>query len=99
MHIIEIVTFKRNPAVTTELLAKHASAANAVISQMPGFVARRLSLGDDGTYTEHVEWRDMASAKAAAAAIMNEPDVRPFMEAIDPQSISMQHKTLVVSLN
>jgi hypothetical protein len=99
MHVIEIVTFRRHASVTAETLAKHAEAANAAIARMPGFIARRLSLSEDGIYTEHVEWSDMASAKAAAAAIMSEPAAGPFMQAIDPQGIQMKHNMLVIRLN
>jgi hypothetical protein len=52
--------------------ASFAQAAHGMtdwIRAQHGFVARRLSVAVDGTWVEQVQWGDMASAKAAAAAI------------------------------
>jgi Antibiotic biosynthesis monooxygenase len=98
-HVIEIVTFKVTEGTSLEALEKAAAAANTFIRNRPGFVARRLSRSEDGTFLEHVEWQTMSDAKAATAAIGSDPGVVPFMAMIDPATVTMGHNTLIVSLD
>ena len=60
--------------------------------------SRRLSAGADGLWTDHVVWAGMAEARAAADAIMTEADVAPFLGAIDPESVTMRHETLLIQM-
>lgn len=98
-HVIETVTFKLNDGVSREAFAKAARAMTAWVTKCDGFVARRLSCAEDGTWVEHVEWADMTSAKAAAAGIGKEPGNVDFLSAINGPTVTMMHSELEVSVN
>ena len=98
-HVIETVTFKLHEGVSRDSFAKAANQMNAFVTSQPGFIARRLSCGEDGIWIEHIEWQDMTSAKAAAAAIGQEPANKPFLSAIDETTVAMHHTDLEVSVN
>lgn len=98
-HTIETVTFKLNDGVSREAFVEAAQAINDFVSKRDGFVSRRLSCGDDGLWIEHIEWKTLEAAKAAAAEIGNEPTLAPCMKAIDGPSVKMYHTTLEITLN
>lgn len=98
-HIIETVTFRLKDGIDHADFAKSANAMNAYVTGCAGFIARRLSRGADGLWIEHIEWQDMASAKAAAAGIGVHEGNRPFLSAIDGPSVTMTHTELEVSVN
>lgn len=98
-HIIEAVTFKLKQGVTPERFVETAERANVFITAQPGFIRRRLSRTEDGTWNEHVEWETMAAARAAAAAIGKSPDTRSFLDAIDGPTVAMSHSALEIAVN
>ncbi|MEM8838592.1 MAG: hypothetical protein AAGE89_10905 [Pseudomonadota bacterium] len=97
-HVIETVTFKLNEGVSPEDFTERAKAINAFIESCDGFVARRLSRASDGTWIDHVEWRTMETALAAAARIGKDLHAGPFMAAIDGESVVMTHSMLEISV-
>jgi hypothetical protein len=92
--VIEVVTFLLAPGQTPDSFEQAARATGPVVAAMPGFIARHLSCGEDGQWTDHIHWQDMAAAAHAAAAIMQDPAAQPFLQAIDMESITMRHETL-----
>lgn len=76
-----------------------ARATEAPLRGQPGFLRRRLVLGADGQWTDWVEWRDAASAQAAAAAMMEVPAFGPFMAMIDGSSVVMRHEALAFAMD
>lgn len=98
-HIIETVTFKLHEGISREAFAQAAAAMNAYVTDCAGFVARRLSCSDNGIWVEHIEWADMASAKAAAAGLGQVPSNAEFLSAIDGPTVTMMHSELEVSVN
>jgi hypothetical protein len=97
-NVIEIVIFKLAPDSSEADFLKAVETTNVFLSKQPGFLARRLSRGDDGSYIDHVEWASLAEAKAAAEGSMNQPQLMPFLNMIDPASMTMLHNALLVSL-
>lgn len=97
-HIIETVTFKLNDGVEHADFVKAAQDFNAFVLSRQGFIARRLSCGEDGTWIEHIEWETMDAAQAAAEAIGTDPANQPFLSAIDGPSAKMFHTELEISL-
>lgn len=97
-HVMETVMFKLNKGVAREAFGEAAEAMNAFVGAQSGFIARRLSCADDGTWIEQIEWSDMASAKVAASAIGSVEANRPFLSAIDGATVQMRHSVLEVSL-
>lgn len=98
LPVAEIVTFRLLPGIGEAAFVETARALESFLHAEPGFVARRLSRGDDGLWTDHVQWSDLEAAKAAALRVMSHPDAAPFMAAIEPESVSMRHETLRLAL-
>ena len=97
-HVIETVTFCLVDGVSEKQFLEAAEQATAFMTAHPGFVRRRLSCQDNGAWTEHVEWASMADAKSAAAEIGLDERARPFVRAIDGQSVRITHSELKVSV-
>ncbi|SDZ40054.1 hypothetical protein SAMN05444004_11322 [Jannaschia faecimaris] len=98
-HIIETVMFKLNEGVTREDFAQAAQSMSAYVTGCAGFIARRLSCEEDGTWIEHIEWTDMDAAKAAAAGLGTDPGNAECLSAIDGSSVKMSHSELEISVN
>ena len=97
--VAEIVTFRLAAGVSEGEFLSAVRATEGFVEAAPGFVSRRLSRGEDGTWTDHVEWASMDQAMAAAEALMADPTALPFLMAIDPDSIAMRHETLVMRMD
>mgnify|MGYP001765943924 CR=1 FL=1 len=99
MTVIEYVTFALVPGTAEADFLAAATGTGALVRRQPGFVARRLSQGADGTWTDAVTWTSLASAQAAAGAVMEDPAFTPFMALIDGASARMRHETLALTLD
>ena len=98
-HVIELVTFKLAPGVSKEEFLKTVPPSNEFLEGCTGFISRRLSCNEDGTWVEHVEWDSMAAAKAASDAFMITQSLKPMMQAIDGKNAIMRHNQLMISVN
>ena len=96
--IVEIVTFRPVAGLDEKAVLKLAATADAFLERQPGFLARRLSVGADGTWLEHIEWTRLKHAEAAASAFMTEPGLAAFRDAIDPARVAMHHNRLLHAL-
>ncbi len=96
--VVETVTFTLNAGTSREAFVRAAEAMNAWVAAQPGFVRRRLSRTEEGTWIEHIEWESMEAARAAAAGIGAAPDAGPFVSAIDGPSVVLHHSALEVAL-
>ncbi len=93
--IIETVTFKLAPGADEAAFIKASDDVNAFLGTCDGFIARRLSKNADGVWLDHVEWRNLADAKAAAETLPAQQQLAPFMAAIDMSSAKMRHDALM----
>lgn len=98
-HIIETVTFRLNDGVKHDDFVTAARAMNRWVAAQPGFMHRRLSCTEDGTWIEHVQWQDMRAARAAAATIGTTAGNAPFLAAIDGGSVRLSHSELEVAID
>lgn len=96
---IETVLFKLVPDADPEAFRSASDAVTTFVGKCPGFIARRLSHTEDGTWIEHIEWASLAEAQSAAAAIGKEESLAGFMTAIDGPSVQLFHSTLDISVN
>jgi hypothetical protein len=96
---VEIVTFRLVPGVETAAFVQAAHATEAPLRGQPGFLRRRLVQGADGQWTDWVEWRDTASAHAAAEAMMAEPAFGPFIAMIAMDTVVMRHETMAFAMD
>ncbi|MEO1249814.1 MAG: hypothetical protein AAFW76_08245 [Pseudomonadota bacterium] len=92
--VIEVVRFRINEGISEAAFAKSAETVNAFLQDCPGFIARRLSRGEDGEWIDHVEWQTMEAAKTASDALMQRTDLGDFLSAIDESSVVMRHNML-----
>ncbi len=97
-HVIEIVKFKLAAGVSPESFLASVSASNTFVKSCKGFISRRLSHNEDGSWLEHIEWETMGDAQAASEALMAEASCQPMMAAIDIQSVKMSHNQLKISV-
>lgn len=98
-NVIETVTFKLNDGVSRDDFIVVAKGINSWVETRPGFMLRRLSCSEDGTWIDHIQWNDMESAKAAAAEIGNAPENADFLSAINGQTVQFVHSELEVVVN
>jgi hypothetical protein len=96
--VAEIVTFRLAQGVADDAFLETARGTQPFVNAAPGFVARRLSRADDGTWTDHVVWSSMDQAMAAAEALMTEPAAAPFLQAIDMTSLAMRHEAILLQM-
>jgi len=92
--IAETVTFKLAPNVTQDQFLTIVKTTESFVRENPGFMFRRLSLGEDGRWTDTVIWADMETAQAAAAKFPNQDFAPALMAAIDGDSVVMRHETV-----
>ena len=97
-HVIETVTFKLENGTSKEDFMKTVPCSTDFVTAQPGFIARRLSCAEDGTWIEHVEWESMADAKRAAAVFGQTESMKPFLKCIDGPSATLVHSELETSL-
>jgi len=93
-HVAEIVTFRLAEGVSTAAFTALMQRTEGFVRAQPGFVARWLSEGTDGSWTDYVVWQDMATAQAVARAFTQQDFAPAVMAAIAPDSVSMRHETV-----
>jgi len=91
---VEFVTFRLAAGMTRATFLSAARATEAALAACPGYLARHLSEGPDGRWTDCVLWSDAAAAMTAAQTVMADPRLAPFMAAIAPEGMEMRHETL-----
>lgn len=95
IQIIETVTFRAIAGSDPQAIATASDGLVSFLARQKGFLSRRLSLGDDGVWLDHVHWADMESAQAASKAVMEAPEAGAFMSLIDMETVTMRHDTLM----
>lgn len=98
-NIIETVTFKLNDGVSREDFIAAAKEMSPWVESRPGFLHRRLSCAEDGTWIEHIQWADMDAARVAAAEIGKAPGNANFLTAINGPTVQLTHSELEVVIN
>ena len=93
--VAEIVTFHLIPGSDEAAFLTAARATEGPVAAQPGFRSRVLSRDDSGLWTDHVQWADLASAEAAAQAVMAMPVFGPFVGFIDPSGMTLRHAQVV----
>ena len=93
-HVIKIVTFKLADGVCEKEFIKTAPSVTIFLQNCKGFKRRCLSKGENDNWLEHVEWENMDDAKAASEAFMKQDSLMGYMQAIDTDSVKMEHQYL-----
>lgn len=97
MTTFEIVTFPLVDGADETAFLGAAGRLNERLRTMPGFRRRWLGRGEDGLWTDVVEWDDLATAKAAAAAFPSLPEAAAFGAMIDFSRTRMQHVEIAMA--
>jgi hypothetical protein len=95
---LEMVRFRLQPGITEEAFLSFNAATADFLGRQKGFSRRLLSKGSDGMWTDLVEWESLALARQASEQIMTERSLGPFMTAIDPGSIMMDHLEIALRI-
>ena len=86
-----MVHFKTNKGVSVAM-AKHAmQQMNEFVREQPGFVSRRTSVSEDGSFLDIVLWEDLESAKTAAEKANAMEGAGKIFKVIDQKSMTMAH--------
>lgn len=93
--VLEVVTFRLVAGTTKDQFLAAARATESPLHRQPGFVSRRLTLAEDGTWTDLVTWASLPQAHQAAQVMMAEPAFQPFMAMIDMGSVQMRHDQIL----
>jgi hypothetical protein len=99
MQSVELVTFRLNPGTDRATFLAAAKRTEATIRRQPGFLARMLAEGEDGTWADIVTWASHADAMAAAEKVMADPDFAPFAAMIDMPTTRMSHSALALRMD
>lgn len=97
-HTIETVTFRLEDGVTRAQFLETVDMSTDFVRSQPGFIARRLSCAEDGTWIEHIEWESLETAQAAASTISHAESVKPFLKCINGPSAKLTHSQLEISV-
>lgn len=95
--IVEIVSFKLVSGVNQDQFLAAASATNDFLKTRKGFISRKLVVGKDGQYTDIAFWASLGDAETAMADSMKAPSLLPFINAIDPASMKIDHQAVILS--
>jgi hypothetical protein len=95
--VVEIVTFKLAKGVTVDQFLAAASVTNTYLKSRKGFISRKLIEGKNGGYTDIAIWNSLEDAQGAMNASMTEQSISPFIMAIDPTTMKVDHQSVILS--
>ena len=93
----EIVIYRLKGEVHRDQFMEVSARATEWLRNRPGYLGRELLEDDSGQWVDLVRWATMDDALAAASAFMEVPEAAAFMDAVEPESITMLHPRRVVS--
>ena len=92
----EIVIYRLKPEVNRDQFLEISARATEWLRNRPGYVGRELLEDYSGQWVDLVRWATMEDALAAASAFMEAAEAAVFMDAVEPESITMLHPRRVV---
>ena len=94
---LEMVIYRLKGDVHRDQFLKISARATEWLRNRPGYLSRELLEDDSGQWVDLVRWATMEDALAAAGAFMAVPEAAAFMDAVEPESITMLHPRRVFS--
>lgn len=92
MPVLETVRYRLKEGATQQEAIKAWQDSQAWALEQPGFLSRKLAVTEDGEMLDHVEWQDMATAKAAFANFNPElPALQGLLVVLEESSMVMNH--------
>lgn len=93
--VLEIVSFTLADGADDAAFLEAARGTEALLRKRGSLLRRFLVKDDDNRWTDILEWTSMDEARAAAEAVMQEPDFAPFGSMIDGESVQMRHAPIL----
>ena len=94
MPTLELVTFQATPETRDEVAIATALKLTPILAAMPGFINRHFAKGEAGEWIDVVIWDSRENAEAAAKAVMDIPEAKPFFSLIDRETVHLRHATI-----
>ena len=94
--LFEIVLYRLKAEVNRDQFMEVSARATAWLRNRPGYLGRELLEDESGQWVDLVRWTTIEDALAAANAFMEVPEAAAFMDAVEPESITMLHPRRVV---
>jgi hypothetical protein len=94
--VAEIVTFRLIDGANPEVFTKAAEAMLPFLRGTGAMTGRILSCDPGGLWTDHLTWTSLEAAQSAAKAMFDRPEAAPFMQVIDPDTVSMRHAPITL---
>lgn len=91
--VLEIVWFRLQAGADPSAFVQAARQTETLLRRCPGFV-RRMLVEDQNLWGDLVEWRDRASAMAAAETVLQDAAFAPFIAMIDPGTLRLGHHAI-----
>ncbi len=95
---LEQVIYRLTESSTEEAFLAANPATSDWLAAQPGFIARELAVAPDGTWVDHVWWRDLPSAETAAAAYMATDACAQLGVFLDQASVSFRHCRITLTV-
>jgi hypothetical protein len=92
----EIVIYRLKGDLDRGQFLEISARATEWLRNRPGYLGRELLEDDSGLWVDLVRWATIEDALAAANAFMAVPEAAAFMDAVEPESITMLHPRRVV---
>jgi len=93
-QVAEVVTFRLAEGCDAAAFVTAARQIEPLLRAGGDAFVRTLSCDADGLWTDHITWRSMETAKAAAEQIMRDPAAAPMMQMINPDTVAMRHAAI-----
>ena len=92
--VVEIVSYRLVAGVDEAAYLEAAAATEAFLRDTGAVRQRYLTVDETGLWTDVIEWTSYSAAKEAEAKAMSQPELLPFFEAADPDSMKLRHATI-----
>jgi hypothetical protein len=93
--LVEIVQFRLASGVTRDAFLAAASKTTPELCATKGFIGRTLLEGEDGKWTDYVQWVSADDAQAAMAGSAEKAALKDFIISIDPDSMVLSYQVPV----
>jgi antibiotic biosynthesis monooxygenase (ABM) superfamily enzyme len=92
----EFVIYRLKPDISRDHFLEVSARATEWLRNRPGYLGRELLQDDSGQWVDLVRWTTIENALSAASDFMAVPQAAAFMDAVEPESITMLHPRRVV---
>ena len=91
-------SFRLKPGTDREAFLKASAKTGPFISQAPGFMFRRISEAEDGTWSDHVIWQSRADYDAIDGSFMQDPSTGDMIALIDPATFARTISSVLLQM-